>query len=143
VLDASDPFLGVQHDTVEEVLSELGVLDKPRLIALNKWDLVNPERGARLVRLFPEGIPISALTGAGLDALRTALRQALSTALVPLTLHLPYNRLHLLQFPPGLGRLLDSDYRPDHVIARVRVHSRLVDRLRPYVVALPETHKAD
>ncbi len=136
VLDASDPLLGVQHDTVENVLGELGVLDKPRLIVLNKWDLVN-EEGARVLRQFPEGIPISALTGAGLDNLRAALREALSSGLVPLTLHLPYNRLQLLQFPPGLGRLLDSDYRPEHVVARVRVHSRLVQRLRPYVVAVP------
>ncbi len=135
VLDASDPFLERQHQTVEQMLEELEVADKPRLLVLNKWDLVSPTHANQLQRLFPGALPIAATTGAGLDELRDELRRALSADLIPLTLRLPYNRMDLLQFAPGQGRVLHADYGFEHVQAKVRIDPRLLYRFEPYVVA--------
>ncbi|RMF52363.1 MAG: hypothetical protein D6746_16795 [Bacteroidetes bacterium] len=56
------------------------MLRKPRMVALSKMDLVAPdEQEARIAAVrasFPEDLtllPISAVTGAGLDDLRRAL----------------------------------------------------------------------
>ncbi len=135
VLDASDPELERQHRTVEEVLEELEVEEKPRRLVLNKWDLVPPDHAAELRRLFPDAIPLSATTGQGLDELRTALRDSLGQELLPLTVQLPYNRMDLLQFPPGQGRVLETEYGFTHVQAQLLVSPRLLKALRPYVVS--------
>src|SRR5689334_19824754 len=42
VVDASDPHLNEHRATVQTVLDELGAGDKPRLVALNKADLIDP-----------------------------------------------------------------------------------------------------
>ena len=136
VLDAADPLAEAQHETVEEVLGDLGVLeDTPRLLALNKWDLTGEQRRRELTARFPAALPLSALTGLGLEELREELRRQLGLELVPLTLHLPYDRLELLSLPPGLGQLLDTRYEYEHVVAKVRVHPRMIQRLRPFVVS--------
>jgi GTP-binding protein HflX len=134
VLDASDPEFERQHHTVEDVLGELGVQDKPRLLVLNKWDLVPADHRAQLQTLFPGAIPISATTGSGLGELRDELRRALGEEMVPLTLRIPYNRMALLQFAPGQGRVVHADYEYEYVQAKVRVLPRLVEQLQRYVV---------
>jgi GTP-binding protein HflX len=138
VLDAADPLSEDQHETVDKVLKDLGIrADKPRLLALNKWDLTPEERRRELVRRFPEALPLSAVTGEGVDELREELRRLLSLDLVPLTVRLPYNRLELLHIPPGQGRLISTSYEFEDVVAKVRVHPRLIERLRPFVVSEP------
>jgi tRNA modification GTPase len=60
----------------EEALAQARAVPEPRLVALNKRDLLDPDALrdvlARLADLAP--LPVSAETGAGLDALRAALR---------------------------------------------------------------------
>ncbi|HEY3398059.1 MAG TPA: GTPase HflX [Armatimonadota bacterium] len=134
IVDAADERVERQLETVEEVLGDLKVLDKPRLLVLNKWDRLDAQERRDLQTIFPRAIPISATTGEGLDELREELRRRLTMELVPLTLHLPYNRLQLMHFPASQGRVLSSDYQEDYVLVRVRVQPRLVDSLRQYVV---------
>ena len=134
VLDASDPELERQHHTVEGVLTELAVQNKPRLVVLNKWDLVPAEQRPHLQQLFPGALPLSATAGVGLQELRDDLRRALGEEMVPLTLRIPYNRMALLQFAPGQGRVVHADYEYEYVSAQVRVLPRLVDQLQRYVV---------
>ena len=138
VLDAADPLAEAQHEVVGQVLGDLGVLEEtPRLIVLNKWDRTSPERQHELSGQFPAALPLSALTGLGLEELRDELRRQLGLDLVPLTLRLPYNRLDLIRIPAGLGRLVEAQYDFEEVIAKVRVHPRLVEAMRPFVVSEP------
>lgn len=66
VVDASDPAREAQIGAVEAILGELGLLDRPRLLVYNKVDKVEGEGR----HLAPSGgVAVSALTGAGLDAL--------------------------------------------------------------------------
>jgi GTP-binding protein HflX len=68
VLDASNHDWPRQRNAVEILLEELGLAGKPRLVVFNKCDLV---AGA-----LPNGngsLCVSALSGAGLDALRHTL----------------------------------------------------------------------
>lgn len=135
VLDASDRAVERQHRTVEQVLEELGVRYKPRLVALNKWDLVPPERREDLQRLFSGAIPLSAATGRGVAELRAELRRALGAEMVTLSLQVPYSRIGALQFSPGQGRVVAAEYGHEGVRAKVRVQPRLIKQLREYVVA--------
>ncbi|MFM8639036.1 MAG: GTPase HflX [Planctomycetota bacterium] len=78
VLDASDRSALMQHQTVTEVLDEIGASTQPRILLLNKCDRMReswiPEDGAdrRLeewMARVPDAIPISAVTGQGLEEL--------------------------------------------------------------------------
>ncbi len=74
IRDAASPTLDEQKAQVEAVLSELDVSRKPTLQVLNKVDLLAPGT------VMPEGaIPVSGLTGFGLDNLLQAIDAALTS----------------------------------------------------------------
>jgi GTP-binding protein HflX len=78
VVDASDPWRMEREAEVEGVLADIGSDRIPRIRVLNKIDLVAEEPG---VSRDDAGrcavVRTSALTGAGLDALRGAISEAL------------------------------------------------------------------
>ncbi len=80
VLDAADPRLDGRQRAVEILLGDLGFEEIPRLLLLNKMDRLAPAaRGAALARFAPNGadaasvLPVSAVTGEGLDAVLAAV----------------------------------------------------------------------
>lgn len=75
VLDASSPQADEMRLSVEKVLEEIGALEKPTLLALNKADLLNPEEQRRVQENWPEGILISAKNGLGLRSLLVKLEK--------------------------------------------------------------------
>ena len=93
VLDASSEQAEEQHSAVVRVLSEIGAHEIPRVLVLNKCDLVSED--AASVVLGPEVDErdcqqVSALTGDGLEALKeqiaarlTAGRQRMEVVLPP------------------------------------------------------------
>jgi hypothetical protein len=78
VSDLSDAHLPEHRATVQLVLDELGAGEKPRLVAYNKADLVDPAAsdGERPAPVVGEGVPVSALTGYGLDTADSPLHAA-------------------------------------------------------------------
>jgi GTP-binding protein HflX len=73
VRDAASPTLDEQRAQVEAVLAELDVSKKPTLQVLNKIDLLPADAS------FPVGaIPVSGMTGAGLNELLLAIDAALT-----------------------------------------------------------------
>jgi len=73
VRDAASPTLAEQRSQVEAVLAELDVSAKPTLQVLNKIDLLPPD-----TVFEPGAIPVSGLTGAGLEELLLAIDAALT-----------------------------------------------------------------
>src|SRR4029077_11537001 len=76
VLDASSPAVEEQAATVEQELGELGAGDKPRVVALNKVDLLGPSSRRRAIGalsgLYPGAVPISATKQTGFTELLDA-----------------------------------------------------------------------
>src|ERR671933_8031 len=75
VVDASAPEdeLVAMVDAVERVLEEIGADDRPRLLALNKVDLLDAERRRELAFRPRDAVQVSAATGEGLEELREAV----------------------------------------------------------------------
>lgn len=83
VLDASHPELEQQAEAVENILAAMGLQSIPRLMVLNKWDLVPqelppsqenpgnelPATRPILAARYPDAVPLSASEGLGLAAL--------------------------------------------------------------------------
>lgn len=76
VQDASSDLMDEQKLEVEKVLGELEVLEKPTIAVLNKVDLLSPAQLDGL-RVGPQAIAVSGLTGAGTDSLLAAIDAAL------------------------------------------------------------------
>lgn len=77
VADASHPERERQFEAVENVLADLDLHDIPRLVLLNKWDAVDAEARAVLLETWPDALPVSALTGEGLDRVSKAVEALL------------------------------------------------------------------
>ncbi len=137
VIDASDPEAPGHHQATQQILDSLGVLTTPRVIVLNKWDLVPTDSAqAQTLRAdFPEALPMSALTGEGLEQLQSQVHSLVRRQHVHVTVRLPYNHLELLTLSHSRGRVLDTDYQPEHVVATVEVDEETLGQLRPYIIA--------
>lgn len=133
VADASSPFLHEQMRTVGEVLDELGLGAKPRLLVLNKVDLLVGEAAARrelLAAEFPGALLVAAELGQGLDAVRDALRRCAAERWRRVRVTLPYAELGLVQRVRERGALLREEYGASGVTVVADVPPELASELR-------------
>ena len=100
VVDAADPHLKEHRATIAGVLEELGVDEKPRLVAANKCDLP----GAATADI-PGALRISAATGSGLPELRATLERELGEQGSPINLALPYTAAGMIEALRGRAGL--------------------------------------
>lgn len=90
VIDAASPEIEERQKTVDQVLEDLGALEKPRISVFNKTDLVADASSlASLRERYPDGIFCSALEGDIEELLaelerRLLAREVLAEFLVPL-----------------------------------------------------------
>jgi GTP-binding protein HflX len=106
---------------VDEVLEEIGAGGKPRLLVLNKADLLDEEERAEALLRHPDAVLVSALDGEGLEALREAIERAFEGTLAEVELLVPYAegaRLHELHEIAGD---LDRTEREDGVLVHAKV----------------------
>ncbi|WP_110313529.1 MULTISPECIES: GTPase HflX [Aquitalea] len=80
VVDSSNPLRDVQIDEVNKVLAEIGADGVPQLIVWNKTDLRQlPAAIERDQEQVAQAVRLSALTGEGLELLRTVLAERLQS----------------------------------------------------------------
>jgi len=131
VVDGADAHAREHRETVQAVLDELGAGDKPRVVALNKADLydashADPDTPAPVLG---EVVPVSAVTGYGLDTLRVSLSGAVSGLWEHVDVTLPYAEGELLARVRERGTV-EVDYRDRDVHINGRVVPSLAGELR-------------
>ena len=128
VADASDSSRRHQQQAVAEVLQEIGAAAIPRLTVLNKIDLV--ERDSPLRLRLDDAIPVSAVTGEGIDDLRRALLRRLSAGHVHVEFKVPYAESRLLGLLRAAGRIERQEAAADGYRVSAVVPPRLAATLR-------------
>jgi len=127
VRDISHPDREAQRDDVEDVLQSLGMAEEgapPRLEAWNKVDLLS---GEDRTRIFEEAkrredvVPISAITGDGLDALRDRMAEKLHTGEEVHDVRLPAGQGERIAWLHARGEVLDQQIDHDEVHLSVRL----------------------
>ena len=122
VVDASDGHFEEHRATVQTVLDELGAGDKPRLVAFNKTDLLDPAAhdGGTPAPAISGSVFVSALTGYGLDTLRAGIAALVASLWVDVDVSLPYTAGELLARVRERGTI-DLEYRDRdvHIVGRV------------------------
>ncbi len=135
VVDAAWPAAWEQYAGATEVLQELGAAELPTIAVLNKIDLVSSERTlAILESRIPNAIRVSALEGTGLDDLRRRMSDLLFAHLIEVTLHIPYDRMELMELLNERGHVSATEYEPEYVITRAEVDEPTLARVRDLVV---------
>ena len=123
VVDASAPE-GDTHEmmaAVDDVLDEIGAGDRPRLLALNKVDLLDDERRRALSFRFPDAVQVSGATGEGVDELRDAIEARFLATLRPMELLVPYDEGGSLSELHDLAGELEREDTPEGVRISARV----------------------
>ena len=69
VIDASDENYHKNMEVVQEVLQELNIVDKPKMLIFNKIDKVDTEQCDLLASKYPDALFISAIENIGLKDL--------------------------------------------------------------------------
>jgi GTP-binding protein HflX len=114
VLDLSSPAVKEQAETVDRVLADLGAADKPRVVALNKLDLVGPATRRRAVTAlherYPDAVAISAVRRTGLTDLLAAIDRASRSDSVALEILVPYGREGVLAELRRIGGVERTEY---------------------------------
>jgi GTPase len=137
VVDASAPEQRRLADmrAVDEVLEEIGAGDKPRLLVLNKADLLDDERRHEAALSHRDAALVSAIDGEGLGDLRERIEGAFAETLTEVDLLIPYTeggRLHELHEVAGD---LERTDREDGVLVHARVPAAEMHRFDDLAVA--------
>ena len=123
VSDGSSPERGQQHDTVEQVLEELGATEQKRIEVINKCDIADPPPS------FPGAILLSAKTGQGLDDLKDAIAEAIQETYVPVTFMIPFSRYGILSEIHAAGRVISETHTDEGTEITVMISGEDAGRL--------------
>ena len=140
VVDASDPHHAEHRTTVQTVLDELGAGDKPRLVAFNKADLVEPAArdGSTPAPAIAGSVLVSALTGYGMDTLRAEIAALLASLWVDIDAAVPYTAGELLARVRERGTV-ELEYGERDVRVRGRIAPSLAGELEAVAAGWEET----
>jgi GTP-binding protein HflX len=133
VVDASRDDYEAQMQAVHGVLQEVDADTVPSLLVFNKTDRVDAAARARLQMGHPQSLRISALSGDGLDTLRSRIASALQLDTRRLTLRFDQS---LAEDREAIARLyqvahvVSHDADGDAVSIEADVPRRLVQRLK-------------
>ena len=130
VVDASVPEVEMDEmlRAVDSVLDEIGAGDRPRLLVLNKADALDDERLEELRFAHPDGILVSALTGAGIDELGERVEHAFRETLRSIDLLLPFDEGGRLAELHELAGELERVDTAEGVRVRGRVPATVAER---------------
>src|SRR6187402_1013633 len=106
VVDASHPDPGAQLATVRDVIGDVGARDLPEIVVFNKADLVDADRRLVLRGLEPDGVFVSARTGAGIEELTARIAELLPAPELEVELLVPYDRGEIISRLHVSGRVL-------------------------------------
>ena len=130
VTDASLPAdeIRVHQETVADVLAQIGSSEVPRLLVMNKVDLVDEPGRRRLAAREPEAVFVSAATGEGLGELLDRIVAFFERALVPVRLLVPYDRGAVIDRLHGVATDIRQESTAEGTVITARLPRREADR---------------
>jgi GTP-binding protein HflX len=135
VVDITHSNARQQAETVMDVLTDLGVVDRPMIVALNKIDLLPGEPDVDGVQAeVGQSLPISAVRGTGLEALLLRIEEELASGLVFVRVRVPYERSDLAALFHDQGTVMKSSHDGRGTVLEGYLPRRWLDRFRTYLI---------
>lgn len=126
----------VMRRSVDETLVEIGADASPRLLVLNKVDLLDEEAREELRTHHPEAVLVSGASGYGLEELRSRIERELAHTLRAMELLVPYaNGGSLSELHEVASEVIARQDTPEGVRVRALVPARLAERFAKFAIA--------
>ncbi|MFF0429221.1 GTPase HflX [Streptomyces sp. NPDC004520] len=135
VVDGSHPAPEEQLAAVREVFRDVGAVDVPEIVIINKADAADPLVLQRLLRMEKHSIVVSARSGQGIDELLALIDSELPRPEVELEVLVPYTQGGLVSRVHAEGEVQSEEHTPEGTLLKARVHEELAALLAPYVPA--------
>ncbi|MEO7804500.1 MAG: GTPase HflX [Actinomycetota bacterium] len=135
VVDASEPDLQAHAEAVDRVLVEIGADNIPRVVALNKTDLLDEDERHRVQGVFPDGVFIAAGTGEGLVSLLAKVADQLRLARTVVAFDVPFDRGDIRSRLHAEAEVIEESHGEEGTHLVVRGSPTLVTRYRDYLAS--------
>lgn len=133
VVDASRTEPDAQARAVEEVLAEIGAGTIPRIVALNKCDLLNSETRERTLRMFPSGVLVSGTTKEGMSQLLEVITDQVSRHLEVAEFEIPFANANLRSLLHERAEVLSETHTAETMTLSVRAKPEVIESLKAAV----------
>ena len=131
LVDLANPLFAEQIRVIEEVLAEIGAADIPTILVPNKIDLAPAAPLGALNNGAALGVcPISARSGAGLDALLKLVGETLDKRKEPFHASLAPSQAGLISLLRERGRVVSEHYDGERIHVAAMVTPKLAGQLR-------------
>jgi GTPase len=130
-----------QSQTVTETLEELGAADKPRVTALNKIDLLADPSSVD-ASLFPNAVPVSAVTGRNLEALLATVGDVIAETMVDVQVKLPFERTDLVELFHRRGRVTGESQDETGTLLAGALPRQLMGLFGPFRYPAPHSRRS-
>lgn len=136
VVDVSSDTALDQIKAVEEVLAELGAMDKKTLLLLNKIDRATEEQLENIKENTSnyETIEISAKEGINLEELLDIIEENLPYKMKKCEYLIPYDRSDISSFLHRNGRVLEEDYKDNGTFMVVEVDDESYNKTKEFII---------
>src|SRR3954454_3253356 len=136
VIDAAAPEEErlAMMDSVDETLREIGADERPRLLVMNKVDLLDDQAREELSFRHPDAVQVSAVAGEGMDDLREAIEARFLATLRTMELLVPYDQGGSLSELHELAGDMDRTDTAEGVRVKARVPAGVAPRFERFSV---------
>ncbi len=134
VVDCSDSAFRSQLQVTQDVLSEVGATDVPRLLVLNKRDQLTSELQEMLRLEYPDAIFISTRDKADLQLLRDKIMSYFESSMVDEDLFIPYLVQGVIGEVRNKMRVLSETYNELGVTLKVRSAPEALEQIKKKLI---------
>ncbi|MCF7873382.1 MAG: GTPase HflX [Candidatus Omnitrophica bacterium] len=121
VIDASAANIKQIRRSVEQVLTELDLKDKDKIVIFNKIDSLDQITLEKMERAYPDSIFISASTGQGIAKMKEEIYKYLSNNFLELVVKIPISRMDIMNFFYRNSQVLKTKYDKDNISCWIRI----------------------
>jgi GTP-binding protein HflX len=118
----------------DAALEEIGAGESPRLVALNKVDLLDADARMEVSLRHPDAVLVSAETGEGLEELARRLSEMVTSQLREVELLVPYEDGRRLSELHRVAGDLEREDRAEGVLVRARLPGEVAERFADLAV---------
>jgi GTP-binding protein HflX len=133
VVDGSHPAPEEQLAAVREVIRDVGALDVPEIVVINKADAADPVVLQRLLRIEKHAIAVSARSGQGIDELLELIDRELPRPSVEIEALVPYIQGALVSRAHAEGEVISAEHTEEGTLLKARVHAELAAEFETFM----------
>ncbi|AQS09059.1 GTPase HflX [Clostridium saccharobutylicum] len=136
VIDTASDYAVEQYIAVNEVLTELGAIDKETILVFNKIDKATEEQIAKIKEAVDDNviIEVSAKEGTNLEELLELVEEKLPYNYRKAEYLIPYEKSDVQSFLHRNGRVIEEEYRDNGTFMMVEVDDEVYNKTQDYVI---------